>query len=179
MIYQLLSGIYHRLSSFPPVEKMGDMYLQGFPWDIREARKRLLRQLKERDTAHDVIRILFLLQDPYNWSVMRPVYEEARKDPAFNVGLIAVPDEIAHNGDRAYRMLKELYGEDAVRRADTEEGWLDIRSLQPDYVFLPQDHYFLLLPHQYDPFFDEIFLWHHDRSFPSNYYLIFHYQNPN
>ncbi|MBR2562485.1 MAG: CDP-glycerol glycerophosphotransferase family protein [Eubacterium sp.] len=140
MIYETLSKIYHKFSSHPLIEKMGDQYLQGFPWDLQAARRRMQRQLKVRDTAHAAIRIVFLLQDPFNWNVMRPVYEAAKKADGFEVDLVAVPYEVTDGGDETYRMLVELYGTGEVLRADTKDGWLDLKILRPDYVFLPQPY---------------------------------------
>lgn len=97
---------------------------------------------------NEKINVVFICWRPAIWTSLKSVYEEMKKDSAFNVTILTIPNK---------KQLPKLYfnhenyesegaedfwkGEDVVRGFDYDEKkWKDLRELKPDYVCLQQPY---------------------------------------
>jgi|UPI00054EA452 polyhydroxyalkanoate synthesis regulator phasin len=140
-MYDLLAGIYHKLSGFGPVHWFGEQYLQGFPAGNLQALQRLRKQKEMKHDFSEPVRVVFLQQNKVNWQVVRNIYEAMKDDSRFEAYIVTVPEKMDEDPEAAYKSLVSLYGKNAVIRSGTEpHNLFDIRQLKPDYVFYPRPY---------------------------------------
>lgn len=117
----------------------------GIPSAIR------LIHVKNRKRDKDRVRIVFICQLPHVWDCLRSIYEAAAADTEVEPYVLAVPEEWKkeQTDESAYQYMKDC-GYPVINGYDKEnDKFFDLKSLQPDYVFLPRpyDNY-LPLPYQ-------------------------------
>lgn len=140
-MYELLAGIYHKLSGNALIRWAGDQYLQGFPVGNLQAYLRLKKVKSSQRDSSQPVRVVFIQQNKVNWQVVKKIYEKMHNDSRFEAYIIAVPEKMDSDPEAAYKNLVNLYGENAVIRTGIEgEPLFDIRQLNPDYVFLPRPY---------------------------------------
>ena len=116
---------------------------------------RLLRAGKEIDArlarkraAGEPVNVVFVCHRPQIWASLKGVYEALKADPLFQVKIVAVPLRSPVKG-RGY--LNEVYTSEGAEAFFRDEGclegydyrtkkWLDLRTLDPDYVFFQQPY---------------------------------------
>lgn len=141
----LLKKIYHKLSCFKFIKKMGQIYLNGFPWDNYLAYKRLKKiQSNSKSDIDRKIRVAFIGQNVQIWGKIDPVFIRMSSDDRFDVKLFSIKD-INDETNKSYEYFNKLYNN--VIEV-TPEGDDKLRAFKPDYVFYtrPYDQY---LPKQY------------------------------
>lgn len=117
--------------------------------------KKSLKEI-DRKPRKEKLNLIFLCQCPTAWTTAQPMYEDALKDDRINVTVVLVP-ELEFS---CYIFLKHIYyekvyefGKEISERCihayspETKE-WLDLRTLDPDYVFIPRP-YETYLPKEY------------------------------
>lgn len=112
-----------------------------------QAFRQYIRDINARSKKERPL-IVFICQVPALWNGVRSIYEAAEKNPDVDVLCLSLPEKIMGEN---YDVTWEKYGKDEaydflkqqgcnVLHAQTEDGWLDLRSLSPDYVFLPRPY---------------------------------------
>ena len=85
----------------------------------------------------DRITIVFIIWAESMWNSLRSVYEMAKQDERFDAYILAQPhitDRMGkENQNPCFDFLSALYKNVIDARAD--DGWFDLASLNPDYVF--------------------------------------------
>lgn len=142
----LLKAIYHKLSRFTIVKKMGELYLMGTPIGNYKAYKKLAcvsEKYKKQDKSRKV-RVAFVGQNVQVWGKIAPVYEKMIDDDRFKVKLYAVKDITNKDENETFLYFSGIYnGVIAVDSDGSCEGGKGIKDFKPDYVFLtrPYDQY--------------------------------------
>lgn len=117
--------------------------------------KSSLKEIEKRPQK-EKLNLVFICQCPTAWTTAQPMYEAAMKDPQINVTVVLIPElEFSY-----YVFLKHIYydkiynfgktiSENCVHAYSPENNeWFDLRTLKPDYVFIPRP-YETYLPKQY------------------------------
>ena len=140
-MYDLLAGIYHKLSGIGAVKWMGDQYLQGFPAGNLQSYLRLKKQKENALTSEGPVRVVFLQQNKVNWQIVRMIYEKMAQDERFETYIIAIPEKMDDDPEAAYKSLVSLYGNKAViRTGNNPDSLFDLKQLKPAYVFYPRPY---------------------------------------
>ena len=145
-LYNQLAAVYHKMETIPVVRWAGERYLHGGPVGNANAYRRLASLhagkvgRSQPGEASAPLNVVFVQQHKVNWDIVRVLYEKMLDDARFNVYLVAVdePHDVDH--DAVYRLLVGLYGGEAVIKAEGPGGLFDLKSLNPDYVFLPRPY---------------------------------------
>ena len=113
--------------------------------DWRSMRRLLCERKISRDS--DVYRTAFLCQYIPAWNKFAPVYEYMKEDSRFEVFLICIPSNLQNhqlinnqgteNDTYDYFISK---GYQAVNALTGENEWLDLKSLNLDYIFYPRPY---------------------------------------
>lgn len=113
---------------------------------------RVERKLKRNPSVY---RVAFLCQYIPAWNKSAPVYEYMKKDPRFDAFIICIPYNIqrhrlidnhgTENDTYDYFISK---GYDAINALIGENKWLDLKSMNLDYIFYPRP-YNAFMPRQY------------------------------
>lgn len=109
---------------------------------------RLLRWKFIKNDTGRPIRVCFLQQDPNCWNKSKALYDLMKADDRFEVRLLAVPDPYDSDTGSSYRFFAEngydvidaRVGDGPWSTMDSQGDWLDLQSLQPDYVFYQQPY---------------------------------------
>jgi len=115
------------------------------------AQKRIDERIKKKYALGRKVNILFVCHRPAVWESLHSVYDKLCADERYRVTVMAIPVKKS--------MAKEIYesegAEEYWKEYDCMNGydyskkeWLDIRSLEPDYVFFQQP-YNVAMPKQY------------------------------
>lgn len=147
-MYKQLAAIYHRLADNPIVASCGKLYLRGLSIGNLRAFLRLRKQAMHVRSSNKPLVVVFLQQNKVNWDCIRDLYEMMSADSRFDAHILAVDEQHDLVPDAAYSNLVSLYGPDNVIKAEQPDGLFDLKSLNPDYVFLPRP-YDQYLPVQY------------------------------
>lgn len=107
-----------------------------------------LRFKIKKNSNDGKINVVFLCNRPAVWGSLKTVYEEMEKDGLFNPVILVIPDkkklplidfdheEYEYEGDESFwSNYNYLKGYDCVKKT-----WIDLRSLNPDYVFIQQPY---------------------------------------
>ncbi len=102
-----------------------------------------------------VYRVAFLCQYIPAWNKFAPVYEYMKKDPRFESFIVCVPYNIqrhrlidnhgTENDTYDYFISK---GYDAINALIGENEWLDLKTMDLDYIFYPRP-YNVFMPREY------------------------------
>ncbi len=106
------------------------------------------RRLLEKKRAHEKVNVVFVCHRPPVWESLHSVYEALKADDLFRVRIVAIPNKKQEPGTGLFHEHYETEGaeefwrgEDCLNGYDYETGqWLDLRSLNPDYVFFQQPY---------------------------------------
>lgn len=141
-VYQLLLKIYHKLSHFSFIRRLGQVYRDGFPVGNFAAYLRMCRLSRKHKNPGEKITVVFYGQCMTCWNKVSRVVQEAMADERFQVYILAIPDDVTKTGDDNYGDLSAQYGS-VVMDAKQGDGWLPLEDLRPDYVFIqrPYDTY--------------------------------------
>lgn len=130
-----------------------DKYLEAEEMFLAEST--IDMRLKQKKYFKEKINVVFVCHRPQVWSALKTVYEALAADDLFDVKIVTIPMRIflpdigfvnEYESEGA-----ELFwnGEDCVKGYDDCSGeWLDLRSLNPDYVFFQQP-YNIKVPEKY------------------------------
>ena len=105
---------------------------------------RLLAQ-RRLPRSEGPVRVAFLCQYLPIWHKLRPIYENMRSGDAFEPLLICVPSDVVGgkrtkaSGNDTLEYFRSQGYTDALD-AVTDEGWLDLQSLDLDYIFYPRPY---------------------------------------
>ena len=94
--------------------------------------------------------IVFMCQAVSVWNSMKSIYLAAKRDNDVDAYILAIPEKIMHENydvnheeydvNRAYDMCYE-FDKDTISAYDYySKTWFDLRSLEPDYVFIPRPY---------------------------------------
>lgn len=114
---------------------------------------KLKRLKKQRKKSDGKICVVFLLQMPEVWEKQKSIYFEMRKHERIRPLILAIPQydiqtEMWDKSDNeAYRFAKQE-GLSEIVRADINGSLIDLKTLEPDYVFY-QRPYEAYLPEIY------------------------------
>ena len=94
------------------------------------------------------VNIVFVCMRPAIWGSLKTVYEAFKADPAFCVKIVAIPNKNKIKGLEYNHDIYESEGaEDFFKSENCINGydydkktWLDLRTLEPDYVFIQQPY---------------------------------------
>lgn len=136
------------LSRHPKIRDLADAAyaMATYPLDLRaEGRLRAARHVIE-SRGNDKIRVVFLCQYIPSWNRYRAVYDAMCASEHFEPIIVCVPSNVKSHelvdqdgtGNDTYEYFVE-HGYDALN-ALSEEGWLSLESLGPDYVFYPRPY---------------------------------------
>lgn len=97
------------------------------------------RRVKKKIANGEVINVVFVVQYIPGWNKLEPIYAKLLKDSRFNPVLVCVPlnrpnirlEEMKKNDIYEYFIDHGYHAINAV----TNEGWYDLRKLNPDYLF--------------------------------------------
>ncbi len=127
---------------------------------IRGAKLRILNLIRDKKLSKAQIRIeerrnerknkkkinvIFICHRPALWGALKSVCEACIKDKRFNVAIVAIPNKknlpevgFSHNEyiwEGAYEFFREYPCRVLMGYDDDTGKWLDLRRLNPDYVF--------------------------------------------
>ncbi len=113
--------------------------------NMKAAVKLLMNRISKRQSGP--IRVVFLCQYIPAWNKVAPLYHRMLSDDRFEPILLCVPSDITQVEENDTLDYYQQQGYTAID-ARTNHGWLDMRSLSPDYVFYlrPYDH---VMPAEY------------------------------
>ena len=105
-------------------------------------------RLKRKKEAGEPIHVVFVCHRPAVWESLHSVYDCIKEDPAFRVSLVAIPNkkqlpELGLNHEQYESEGAEEFwkNEGCIAGYNYETGeWLDLESLEPDYVFFQQPY---------------------------------------
>lgn len=115
---------------------------------MRKAKEEIDARLARKKAAGEKVNVVFICHRPPLWTTLKDVYETLKADPLFRVRILAVPQRNKIRG-RGYfhehfesEGAEEFWaGENCVHGYDYNTGkWLDLRTLEPDYVFYQQPY---------------------------------------
>ena len=111
----------------------------------------------EAKPKKEKINLAFMVQCPEIWITSNPIYEAALRDERFNVSIILVPEmSFAYyvflqdvEYEKIYQFGHKTFGDKCIESYNpVTKEWLDIKTLDLDYVFIPRP-YETYLPKQY------------------------------
>lgn len=102
------------------------------------------------------IHVVFVCHRPAIWESLHSVYDAMKQDPDFRVTIVAIPNKkqlpklcLAHEQYESEGAEEFWKDQGCINGYDYKTGqWLDLESLQPDYVFF-QTPYNICKPPQY------------------------------
>jgi len=95
-----------------------------------------------KNSNEKYIRVIFLVQFPETWNSFKTVYEELKQRENVEVVILCIPKPKSNNGEIEYHpddinesfdYFKNL-GIDCVNAFKSDNQWIDIKLLKPDYV---------------------------------------------
>ncbi len=112
------------------------------------ARENIGLRLKLKKINGEKVNVVFVCHRPAVWEALHSVYDALAGDPRFDVKIVAIPNKKElpglwlnheeYTSEGAERFWKE-YGCINGYNYETKE-WLDLRTLNPDYVFFQQPY---------------------------------------
>ena len=115
---------------------------------LERARTEIDARLARKRAAGERVNVIFVCHRPPIWASLKSVYEALKADPLFSVQIVAIPLRSPVKG-RGY--LNSVYTSEGAEEYFQSEGaisgydyetkrWLDLRTLNPDYVFFQQPY---------------------------------------
>lgn len=96
------------------------------------------------------ISVVFVCHFPSVWNTGRSAFQAALKDPELEVHLLALPQkEMKENCEgskekygenKSYTYCRQFYPDTINAFCEAEQGWFDLKSLNPDYVILTRPY---------------------------------------
>lgn len=94
------------------------------------------------------INVVFVCHRPAVWESLRSVYNSLKRDDSFDVRIVAIPDRRLKNKADLKNEFYQSDGAESFWTTDDvvngydykEKKWLDLRNLEPDYVFFQQPY---------------------------------------
>lgn len=115
---------------------------------VKVGQKAVDLRLKLKRINGEKINVVFVCHRPAVWESLHSVYDALKADDQFNVSIVAIPNKIElpklwlnheiYESEGAEEFWKE-YGCINGYNYETKE-WLDLRTLNPDYVFFQQPY---------------------------------------
>ena len=113
-------------------------------------------RLQLKKAKSEPIHVVFVCHRPAVWESLHSIYDYMKQDPGFRVTIVAIPNKKQLPG---LGLNHELYESEGAEDFWKDDGcingynyktgeWLDLRSLEPDYVFFQQP-YNISKPAQY------------------------------
>ncbi len=108
--------------------------------NIKAAVKLLLARKEKRHPGP--IRVVFLCQYIPAWNKVSPLYQQMLSDERFEPLLLCIPSDISHVEQNDTLDYYQEQGYPGIDARNGQGGWMDLRTLAPDYVFYlrPYDH---------------------------------------
>ena len=143
MNHPLVKKVYHR------VFDKYDRRLEALEQQSRRlAKSNIDLRLQVKALRGEPIHVVFVCHRPAVWSSLRSVYEAMKRDEHFRVTVVTIPNKKplpklglnhqVYEDEGAAEFWKDC---GCVTGYDGETGrWLDLQSLQPDYVFFQQPY---------------------------------------
>ncbi len=105
-------------------------------------------RLKLKKLSGEKINVLFVCHRPAVWGSQKSIYEAMKKDSAFNVKIVTIPNKkqlpkigLCHEIFESEGAEDFWQGEDVIQGYDYDsDEWLDLRSLKPDYIFFQRPY---------------------------------------
>ena len=112
------------------------------------AREEIDARLARKRAEGKKVNVVFVCHRPSIWASMKDVYAALKADPFFDTRIVAIPLRSPVKG-RGY--LNSIYTSEGAEDYFRTEGgipgydyetkkWLDLKSLEPDYVFFQQPY---------------------------------------
>lgn len=98
------------------------------------------RRVQNKIEDGKAINVIFVVQYIPGWNKLEPVYAKMKQDARFDPVIVCVPLNIQkhklldHDGNDTYKYFVE-HGYDAIDALQKDGSWVDLKSLQPDYLF--------------------------------------------
>lgn len=101
-----------------------------------------------KNKLNEKINVVFVCWRPAIWGSLKTVYEEMSKDDCFSVKILVIPNkkelpDLGWNHNEFYSEGGEKFwkGENIIQGYNYEShNWLDLKFLNPDYVFFQQPY---------------------------------------
>lgn len=108
----------------------------------------IAKNIRRKVNNGEKIRVVFVCHRPAVWSSLKSVYEELKNDSDFDVKIVAIPNKKEIPGKWMEHDIYESEGAEdffaqygCINGYDYEKKeWLDLRTLQPDYIFFQQPY---------------------------------------
>lgn len=144
-----MDGIKQKINRIPGVPALKrEVRARGAGIRLSYERKEIDRRLAEKRKTGEKINAIFVCHRPAVWGALRSVYDALAANDHFNVTIVAIPNK---------KELPELWlnhevyesegAEDFWKEYDCINGynyetkqWLDLKTLEPDYVFFQQPY---------------------------------------
>lgn len=105
-------------------------------------------RLKSKKINKEKINVVFVCWRPSVWGALKSVYDSFKADDLFNVTIVTIPNKkllpkvgLDHNEFVSEGAEDFFINEKCIHGYDYEDGkWLDLYSLQPDYIFFQQPY---------------------------------------
>ena len=112
------------------------------------AQEEIDRRLARKKATGEKVTVVFVCHRPQVWPSLKGVYDALKADPLFQVYIVAIPQRSPVKG---LGYLNTVYTSEGAEAFFREEGclegyqydtrkWLDLRTLEPDYVFFQQPY---------------------------------------
>ena len=104
--------------------------------------------VKKKIDDGEVLNVVFIVQYIPGWNKLEPIYAKMKRDAHFHPVIVCVPLNIQkhklldNNGNDTYQYFVE-HGYEAINALNEDGGWVDLKNLQPDYLFhsRPYNHF--------------------------------------
>ena len=105
-------------------------------------------RLKIKKITGEKINVIFVCHRPAVWGSLKTVYETMKQDSCFNVKIVTIPNKkqlpvlgLNHETYESEGAEDFWEGEDVIPGYNYEtKEWLDLKTLEPDYVFFQQPY---------------------------------------
>lgn len=140
------------INKIPIINKIYIRFVKKFAFIDEEinslAQENISLRFKLKQIKNEKINVLFICWRPAVWGSLKTVYESMKKDEAFNVKIVIIPNKkllpkIFYNHEQYESEGAESFwtGDDVIMGYNYKDKiWLNIRDLQPDYVCLQRPY---------------------------------------
>lgn len=137
-----IKDLYHKYSDTVIFETAGKIYRKGFFLSNFNAYLKVKRIADATHHSKGRIKVVFVCQYAQVWNKLRSVYEKMKQDDRYEAVILAVSENLSEPDDAIYEFFSKMYGEGVIN-AYQDGRWYDLKSENPDYVFIqrPYDQY--------------------------------------